>query len=114
MTDLLKIENLSVEYKTRRGTARGVDRISLRLEENRTLGLAGESGCGKSTLGRSIMKLVPYPGKIVEGKIELLLHEDIVYPKGVIKKGVVNIVDLEEEELRAIEGKAFRISFKIQ
>ena len=76
MTDLLKIENLTVEYKTRRGTARGVDNIFLRLDENRTLGLAGESGCGKSTLGRSIMKLVPYPGKIVEGKIELLLHEE--------------------------------------
>jgi len=112
VTYLLEIENLSVEYKTRRGTARGVDKISLRLEENRTLGLAGESGCGKSTLGRSIMKLVPYPGKIVEGKIELLLHEDIVYPKGVIKKGVVNIVDLEEEELRAIRGKGISYIFQ--
>ena len=93
MTELLNIENLSVEYKTRRGTARGVDKIFLKLQENRTIGLAGESGCGKSTLGRSIMKLVPYPGKIVEGKIDLLLHEDIVYPEGVIEKGVVNIAN---------------------
>ena len=86
MTDLLKISDLTVEYKTRRGTARGVDNVSLNLKENRTLGLAGESGCGKSTLGRSIMRLVPYPGKIVNGQIEFLLHEDIEPTKNIVEK----------------------------
>ena len=99
MTDLLKIADLTVEYKTRRGTARGVDNVSLNLKENRTLGLAGESGCGKSTLGRSIMRLVPYPGLIVNGQIEFLLHEDIELPKASIAKGYVNVIDLNVEEL---------------
>lgn len=112
MTYLLGIENLTVEYKTRRGTARGVDDVSLYLQENRTLGLAGESGCGKSTLGRSIMKLVPYPGKIISGKIDLLLYEDIVYPKGVIEKGVVNIMDLNDVEMRALRGKGIAYIFQ--
>jgi oligopeptide/dipeptide ABC transporter ATP-binding protein len=112
MTDLLRIEDLTVEYKTRRGTARGVDNVSLSLIENKTLGLAGESGCGKSTLGRSIMRLVPYPGKIINGKIDLLLHENIEFPKGVIEKGITNIMDLDDDEMRALRGKEMAYIFQ--
>ncbi|MFW9963341.1 MAG: ABC transporter ATP-binding protein [Candidatus Sifarchaeia archaeon] len=112
MTVLLRIQDLSVEYKTRRGTARGVDNVFLELEENKTLGLAGESGCGKSTLGRSIMRLVPYPGKIVNGRIEMLLHDDVNYPKGVIEKGIVNIVDLNDDEMRGLRGKEIAYIFQ--
>jgi len=112
VTVLLRIQDLSVEYKTRRGTARGVDNVFLELEENKTLGLAGESGCGKSTLGRSIMRLVPYPGKIVNGRIEMLLHDDVKYPKGVIEKGIVNIVDLNEDEMRGLRSKEIAYIFQ--
>lgn len=112
MTDLLGIENLTVEYKTRRGTARGVDNVSLILKENRTLGLAGESGCGKTTLGRAIMKLIPYPGEIVDGKIGFHLHEDIEFEKGSIKKGWINIIDLNDEEMRALRGKEIAYIFQ--
>ena len=112
MTDLLKIADLTVEYKTRRGTARGVDNVSLNLKENRTLGLAGESGCGKSTLGRSIMRLVPYPGQIVNGRIEFLLHEKIELPKVLIEKGYINVIDLNDEEMRALRGKEIAYIFQ--
>jgi len=112
MANLLEIQNLTVEYKTRRGTARGVDNVNLNLEENKTLGLAGESGCGKSTLGRSIMRLVPYPGEVVGGKILMHLHHDVPYPKGVISKGIVNILDLNEDEIRALRGKEIAYIFQ--
>ncbi|MFX1482601.1 MAG: ABC transporter ATP-binding protein [Promethearchaeota archaeon] len=112
MTDLLRIQNLVVEYKTRRGAARGVDRVSLNLQENRTLGLAGESGCGKSTLGRAIIKLVPNPGKILSGDIFLTLEEDVPYEDGVIEKGEVNITQLDEEEMRALRGKEIAYIFQ--
>ncbi len=112
MSTLLRIQDLTVEYKTRRGVARGVDNVSLSLEENKTLGLAGESGCGKSTLGRSIMKLVPYPGQIVNGRIDLLLHDDVEYAKGVIPKGIVNILDLDDDEMRGLRGKEIAYIFQ--
>jgi len=112
MANLLEIQNLTVEYKTRRGTARGVDNVNLYLEETKTLGLAGESGCGKSTLGRSIIRLVPYPGKIVSGTIRMRLHNDVPYPKGVISKGNVNILDLDEDEIRALRGKEIAYIFQ--
>jgi oligopeptide/dipeptide ABC transporter ATP-binding protein len=109
---LLSIENLTVSYKTRRGTACGVNNVSLELEENRTLGLAGESGCGKSTLGRAIMRLVPYPGKIVSGKMILDIDREIQYPGGVISKGPTSLMELSEAEMRALRGEEIAYIFQ--
>jgi peptide/nickel transport system ATP-binding protein len=110
--NLLEISELTVEYKTRRGTARGVDSVSLRLPVNRTLGLAGESGCGKSTLGRSIMRLVPYPGRIIKGDIVFYVEEDIETAEASIPKGPVNLRILNEHEMRAIRGKEISYIFQ--
>jgi len=112
VSDLLRIENLTVEYTTRRGTARAVDRAFLKLEENKTLGLAGESGCGKSTLGRSIMRLVPYPGKIVQGDIYLNLDRDVPTKNGTILSGETNIVELDDEQMRALRGQIIAYIFQ--
>ena len=110
--DLLEIQNLSVEYKTRRGIARGVDDIYLNLPENQTLGLAGESGCGKSTLGRAIMKQVAYPGKIVEGKIFFNLKNDIPFKDKVLEKGRINLLELGPDEIREIRGREIAYIFQ--
>jgi oligopeptide/dipeptide ABC transporter ATP-binding protein len=58
------------------------------------------------------MRLVPYPGQIVDGKIDFLLHEDIEFEKGSIKKGWVNIIDLDDEEMRALRGKEIAYIFQ--
>ncbi|MFA7257243.1 MAG: ATP-binding cassette domain-containing protein [Kiritimatiellales bacterium] len=55
MSDLLRIENVSVCY----GTLDAVRGVSLSLKPGETLGLVGESGCGKSSLGRAILALEP-------------------------------------------------------
>ncbi|MCK5150284.1 MAG: ABC transporter ATP-binding protein [Candidatus Thorarchaeota archaeon] len=112
MVDVLRIEDLIVEYTTRRGVARAVDRVSLTLDENRTLGLAGESGCGKSTLGRAIMQLVPYPGKIVSGNIYLNIDHDIPWKKGVIEKGDIPILEMNKDQMRAIRGDEIAYIFQ--
>lgn len=101
-----------MEYKTRRGAARGVDNISLMLKKNRTLGLAGESGCGKSTLGRAIIKLVPHPGKILSGNIFFNLEDDVPYEDGIIPKGEINIMQLSEKEMRGLRGKEIAYIFQ--
>ena len=112
MTDVLRIKDLIVEYKTRRGIARAVNGVSLNLEENKTLGLAGESGCGKSTLGRSIMQIVPYPGQIVGGEIYLNIDHDLPWKKGVIEAGDVPILEMNSEQMRAIRGNEIAYIFQ--
>ncbi|MFW9835116.1 MAG: ABC transporter ATP-binding protein [Candidatus Thorarchaeota archaeon] len=102
--NLLEINHLTVEYKTRRGLARAVDEVSLAIPENSTLGLAGESGCGKTTLGRAIMRLVPYPGRITNGDIFFDLKEDISDKKDFIGRGFVNISQLSEDQMRILRG----------
>ena len=56
--DLLRVEDLVVEFATRGGQkVHAVSGISLDIVEGETLGLVGESGCGKSTTGRAIVQL---------------------------------------------------------
>ncbi|NHI02939.1 Dipeptide transport ATP-binding protein DppD [Candidatus Nitrosotalea sp. TS] len=66
----LSIEELEVQYQLRDKTIRAVDKVSLFLKNNESLGIVGESACGKSTLGLAIIRSVP-GGKIVNGDITL-------------------------------------------
>ena len=48
---LLEVDNLKTKYITRFGEdVYAVDGVSLKIEEGKSLGIAGESGCGKSKL----------------------------------------------------------------
>ena len=78
---LLRVESLTVEYWTRNGNLRAVDDVSFSLKKAETLGIVGESGSGKSTLGLSLINLVPYPGKLTNGKIILNGREVLKLPK---------------------------------
>ncbi|HEU4598573.1 MAG TPA: ABC transporter ATP-binding protein [Solirubrobacterales bacterium] len=67
---LLRIEGLRVEFAAAEGpplaAVKGVD---LEIERGEVLGLVGESGSGKSLTCRSVMGLVPRPGRIAAGSI---------------------------------------------
>ena len=65
MENLVKIDNLFVEYKTSKGVItkekiiHAVNGVTLDIKKGEILALAGESGCGKSTLAKTILKLEP-------------------------------------------------------
>ncbi|MEM3062632.1 MAG: ABC transporter ATP-binding protein [Nitrososphaerota archaeon] len=97
MEKLLIIENLKTYYQTLSGIIKAVDNVTLSLHKGEFLGIVGESGSGKSTLGLSILKLIPPPGKIIDGRI--ILNE-------------INIIELSEKEMQEIRGKKIGMVFQ--
>ena len=77
MEKLLTLNDLKTFFYTREGVAKAVNGVSLFLNKGELIGLVGESGCGKSVTGLSILRLVPFPGKIVSGEI-LLDGQDLL------------------------------------
>ena len=66
---LLEVAELSVQYRTPKGTVHAVRDVSIRISEGEILGLVGESGCGKTTLSGALLRLLPANGDVVSGSI---------------------------------------------
>ena len=67
---ILEVNDLSTKYITRYDeNVYAVDHVSLKVEETRSLGIAGESGCGKSTLALSLMGYYFPPLHYTNGEI---------------------------------------------
>ncbi|AET69411.1 oligopeptide/dipeptide ABC transporter, ATP-binding protein [Desulfosporosinus orientis DSM 765] len=67
--DLLRINNLNVQFRTAEGVFKAVRDVSLSLRSGETLGIVGESGSGKSVTALSIMNLISNPPGEVAGEI---------------------------------------------
>lgn len=59
MEEILKVEDLSIIYKTDLETVYAVNGISFSLKQGETMGLVGETGAGKTTTAMGIMGLLP-------------------------------------------------------
>lgn len=68
---LLQINNLEIEFPSRKSVLRAVDNVSLSLEKGDILGIVGESGAGKSTVGNALIGLLEPPGQMTKGEIFL-------------------------------------------
>jgi peptide/nickel transport system ATP-binding protein len=89
-TELLRVEDLRVEYITANGRVRVVDDVSFTVRRGEILGLAGESGSGKTTIALAILRLLKAPAAITGGR---------VFFEG------RDILDLNEIELRRMRGR---------
>lgn len=97
MENILEIQNLKTYYLSREGDVKAVDGIDLAVKYEESFGVIGESGSGKSTVGLSILRLVPYPGKIVDGTI-LFEGEDLM--------------EKTDEEMRQVRGGKIAMVFQ--
>jgi peptide/nickel transport system ATP-binding protein len=94
----LEAEHLKTYFFTRAGIVKAVDDVSFRLGPGETLGIVGESGCCKSITALSLMRLIPDPpGRIVGGTIRLDGRD---------------LLQLEEEQMRAIRGNEISMIFQ--
>jgi peptide/nickel transport system ATP-binding protein len=67
----LQIDDLSIAFESRRGTARVVDQVDLEVWPGEIVGLIGESGSGKTMTALSVLGLMPRNARIQSGRIML-------------------------------------------
>ena len=95
---MLDIRDLRVIYKTDLETVEAINGISLRIGKGKTFGLVGETGAGKTTTALSILRLLPHnTGRILNG--EILFNG-------------VNLLDEDEEVMRAVRGNLISMVFQ--
>jgi len=66
---LLAVADLSIEFRTRSGTVRALDRVGFALKRGQTMALVGESGSGKSVTAYAIMGILDEAARITTGSI---------------------------------------------
>jgi peptide/nickel transport system ATP-binding protein len=66
---LLEVQDLTVEFATRRGIVRAVQNVNITVAKGETLGIVGESGSGKSVTSYAVMRILDRAGRIAQGSI---------------------------------------------
>ncbi|MCY4221110.1 MAG: ABC transporter ATP-binding protein [Thiotrichales bacterium] len=95
---LLELSDVEVEFRTRDGIARVLNRVGFSLSSGSTLGIVGESGCGKSMTALTIMRLVPQPPGRIAG--------------GIIRLDGENLLTATEARMREIRGNEVSMVFQ--
>src|SRR5438309_5975396 len=66
---LLDVNDLTVEFTTRRGIVKAVQHVNISVGKGETLGIVGESGSGKSVTSYAVMRILDRAGRIAEGSV---------------------------------------------
>ena len=98
MNDFLKIEGLTVEYRSGSRHVHAVNELDLQVGEGEVLGLVGETGAGKTTTALSILRILPNPpAKVLGGKVVFKDRD---------------LFRLSEREMRAVRGEEIAMIFQ--
>lgn len=74
---VLRVEDLSIIYRTKRGDVKAVSHVSIDLQPGETLALIGESGSGKTTISLALIRKLPKNAVITSGYIQYQHGENI-------------------------------------
>ena len=95
---LLAVEDLHVEFRSRRGVVHAVNGVSFTLDQRETLAILGESGSGKSVSAQAIMGLIDSPpGFITQGTAWFQGRD---------------LLRMDERERRAVRGERIAMVFQ--
>ncbi len=105
MAKLLETVDLVTNFYTYEGVVRALNKVSLVIDHGVTFGLVGESGCGKSVTVRSMMRIVPEPGRIKSGKV-------IVYLDPKNKAAGIDLLRQSEAYMQSLRGQHLSMIFQ--
>jgi peptide/nickel transport system ATP-binding protein len=94
---LLSVSDLHTYFFSGGQVTKAVEGVDLGLDKGEVLGLVGESGCGKTMAARSIMRLIPSPGRIVQGSV---LFEG------------VDLAQLSDRQMQTVRGNRIGMVFQ--
>lgn len=95
---LLEVEDLHVEFRTREGVAKAINGVSFDLRQGETVAVLGESGSGKSVTAQAIMGILDTPPGFITG--------------GEVRYCGTDILKLPEKDRRGIRGPEISIVFQ--
>lgn len=98
MESILRVNNLSVTFRTRDQEVQAVRGVSFEVGKGETLGIVGESGSGKSVTARSVMRLLASPPSYVQ-------EGDVIFLGN-------NLADYSEKEMESIRGRDMGMIFQ--
>jgi len=111
---MLEVKELTTKYVTRFGEdVYAVDHVSLKVEEGKSLGIAGESGCGKSTLALSLMGYYFPPLHYTSGEIIIAGQNITAMPPDEVRRSILGteIAYIPQSAMNALNPTEKIISF---
>jgi peptide/nickel transport system ATP-binding protein len=94
---LLDVNDLTVEFTTRRGIVKAVQHVNISVGKGETLGIVGESGSGKSVTCYAVMRILDRAGKIAEGSVMF---------------SGIDVKAASEDEMRDLRGREISMIFQ--
>ncbi|MBR0736759.1 ABC transporter ATP-binding protein [Bradyrhizobium liaoningense] len=94
---LLDVQDLTVEFTTRRGIVKAVQHVNISVAKGETLAIVGESGSGKSVTSYAVMRILDRAGRIAEGSVMF---------SGIDVKGAT------EDQMRDLRGREVSMIFQ--
>ncbi len=68
---VLSVNDLTVAFGAGPGAIKAVEQVSLQVAPGDIYAVVGESGCGKSTLAYSMLDVIPPPGRVTSGDVQV-------------------------------------------
>jgi peptide/nickel transport system ATP-binding protein len=94
---LLDVNDLTVEFATRRGIVKAVQHVDISVAKGETLGIVGESGSGKSVTSYAVMRILDRAGRIAEGSVTF---------------SGIDVKSASEAEMRDLRGREISMIFQ--
>src|SRR6266508_3089628 len=94
---LLDVQDLTVEFSTRRGIVRAVEHVNISIAKGETVGIVGESGSGKSVTSYAVMRILDRAGRIADGSVTF---------------SGIDVNAASENEMRDLRGREISMIFQ--